>query len=50
VDLDIRWIFDPTEPDMDTFFDLWVRPVSNPKLGAHGFKYCHLLAGYQLDI
>jgi hypothetical protein len=35
---------------MDTFFDLWVKPVSDLKLDGHGLEYYLLRADYPLDI
>jgi hypothetical protein len=37
--MDICRISDPTEPDMDTCFDPWVRSESDPKSGGHGLGY-----------
>jgi hypothetical protein len=45
---DIRWISDPTEPDMDTCFDPWVKPEFYPKSGGHGLGYYLIPAGYPL--
>jgi hypothetical protein len=50
VDLDIRWMSDPTELGMDTCFDPWVKPESDPKSGGHGLGYYLIPAGYPLDI
>jgi hypothetical protein len=49
-DSDIRWISDPTEPGMNTFFDPWVKLVSDPESGEHGLGYYLQPAGYPLDI
>jgi hypothetical protein len=41
---------DPTELGMDTCFDPWVKPESDPKSGGHGLGYYLIPAGYPLDI
>jgi hypothetical protein len=35
---------------MNTYFDPWVKPESDPKLGGHELGYYLLPAGYPMDI
>jgi hypothetical protein len=35
---------------MDTCFDPWVKPESDPKSGVYGLRYYLIPVGYPLDI